>query len=59
MDITKEQARQILTRYITIHGMPIYDVIVIEYDSDLIAKKTDSYTFRYLLSIAYDLKELN
>jgi len=55
MEITKEQARSILNRWVLIHGLPVYDVTILEYDDNL---KIESYTFRYLLSIAYDLKEV-
>lgn len=52
MDITKEEAREVLEREIVLNKMPIYDKVVYQKTSK---NSITSYTFRGLLKYIYSL----
>lgn len=56
--MTKELAREYLNDFLKENELPVYDVKVkhFEFHSENQDYKIQEYTFRYLLSIAYDLE---
>jgi hypothetical protein len=57
--LTKEEARELLQKYINSHGgiFPIYDANILISDERSNTFQVTEYTFRYLLRVAYDLTE--